>query len=1553
MATSSEDDPWLWSTYDLCQNLGPDSRILQDEALQSLAKDPQATTAIQDLFQLRGVKGKQLLQLADPTLLIARPNLTPLILSIVTFLRQLSGQYRRFAEALEDDVKSDSSAQAGQKRSSETIIKDAAGNKRRRIAPTLVNSSLETTNNAVSRDAVQFSPVPTEDLDPFIEETPVVLNEDDDFSFCQAGKIPFYRRRLTHSKFRRLLLRDDIIPLADAVASLFGGELVLPALGDSDHEDEPSEPDDASEIPEEEEDDAEDENACIQVLAEEEEKLRQTWHELELPKLERVARKTYFQGGKVVKRSQLVLSARKELAHFQQRLSKIKAQILDTEERRAEAIRPRCASMEVTIFSILETEWKIALWQRPQEPAPISRDIARPPFKKRTVQPKAPRVELHNTPVAEDGDQFVVPNGTRVSEHEEQSLKPSRSIVVDETLYETLQDEAQLSDRFALTDDWPPPRDSPSESPHEFGKTLEIGDHDDEEVSSNNANERDDSPRSYATAVEDTPDRPRRKSFEVPEIIDLLSSSPAPAGPAKPDFSQDPLKASLDEILAWSWEDLMEHEENVRITMKTVLEELTEPQRQLLRELGLSNRRDFLVGGVREVLNNLKSSEPATNAGLLANMAERAYNGLVLLARLYVCYFAFDKQYIQDIEIPSIYLDDITSDCYYEEKEDFDRFTDKLARFLSKLDKEQPPAPATPQKQLLTIKEDSPEYDTSEYDEEADDRRAGRARKTKDSQATQLQSSAHKRADKAEKAKSKHSIRITIDRQVTDQPGSHSDLIINPLEAEDHGPISINQHVARKMKQYQVEGVQFMWREVVAVGHEEHMQGCLLAHVMGLGKSLQAITLLVTIAEASHSNVPNIRDQIPTSLRESRTLVLCPASILHNWVNEFKLWVPEHAKPLLGRVRALDPSKTPLERLQQIQRWHEFQGVLITSYEMFRGLTVEHHRSSKKGRELVNFDFRKILLQSPNIIVADEAHMLRNNESIINNVTAQFRSRSRIALTGSPLNNNLDEVYAMINWVAPGYLDTLEYFRARFQNPIQNGLYVDSDAKAKRSSRQKLQVLMKEIAPKVDRKDITVLKHTLKPKNEFVIRIPLTQFQEDTYRMLMKHFMGSVNSETSNMLVFSWLHLLSLLCNHPSCLREKLLENKEDTKKNPKTQSTESTDGPSEHSLATIGSTEESIAAAADQHVSKMGITPELIREQIKHFAKLPADARTSAKHSYKTSLLLDILRLSKSANESVLIFSHHLPTIKYLQDRFRDWKLRFTVITGAIAASERQNIANMLNDGKFDILLVSTRAGGMGFNLVGASRVIIFDFSFNPAWEDQAIARAYRIGQTKPVFVYRFVAGGTFEEEVYNKAVFKTQLASRVVDRKNVASQAYKAKDLLFEPRTCVQKELELFIGKDPLVLDHLLQAEHCPIRSIVAMETLQAEEELVLDKEDQEEIDRLNKEQDYQRAQEKERRNKAREAQRVKLAFKKQEKSRDMSEVDAAGMAGAANLRRDAILREQRRKMKTQSESKGEDSALTTNSDVVKAKPAPARPEPDQILGSLPSKYTWTKRG
>ncbi|KAF7537183.1 hypothetical protein G7Z17_g12896 [Cylindrodendrum hubeiense] len=609
-------------------------------------------------------------------------------------------------------------------------------------------------------------------------------------------------------------------------------------------------------------------------------------------------------------------------------------------------------------------------------------------------------------------------------------------------------------------------------------------------------------------------------------------------------------------------------------------------------------------------------------------------------------------------------------------------------------------------------------------------------------------------------------------------------LIINESKRDGQSFIYVEEEIGKRIKEHQVDGVRFMWNQVVLAA--DPRQGCLLAHTMGLGKTMQVITLLVAIRESSTSSDPSVKAQIPEDLQASQTLVLCPPGLVDNWMDELLMWAPEG---ILGPLRRIDSQMTANERPDTIREWATGGGVLVMGYRMLNLLLASSE------------DVKELLLDKPNIIVADEAHHLKNEQSQVHQSCSQFRSLSRIALTGSPLANNVEEYRSMIDWVAPNFLGPLAEFRQMYAIPIQHGLYNDSSTADKRTALKKLEALKVTVQPKVHRATIkSCLKDDLPPKFEFVLSVPPTPLQAKIYTLYLKGLLENGIGPDGNPILqhrlFNITNHLALICNHPRCFQQK------------------------------VKLISEGIFKDDDDSGKEDRSFPKSIIQPVLKELKVPDPDLASL--SRKVELLAIILDEARKVGDKVLVFCQSLMTISYLLNLFKMQKRRVSSLTGKTAMNKRQEMTKKFNLGDQEVYLISTTAGGVGLNIQGANRVVIFDIKWNPVHEQQAIGRAYRIGQEKTVFVYRFVVAGTFEEDLQNTHVFKTQLASRVVDKKNPVSWSKRTAKLLHEIRPSPVKDLSEFLGKDH-ILDTLInyKKDGEAIRSILSTDTFEEEED------------------------------------------------------------------------------------------------------------------------------
>ncbi|KAK4991592.1 hypothetical protein LTR66_006512 [Elasticomyces elasticus] len=1181
------------------------------------------------------------------------------------------------------------------------------------------------------------------------------------------------------------------------------------------------------------------------------------------------------------KRRALVQGARVQIERLNKRLAVHQEEILAQEWRDPRELMKQCEILEPTVTDEEELRWKISVWERRDEPHHEVKRRAEGPSTGKSSE-KIATTETRDSPVGAHSASFMDIESLA-------ALSIAGSDGEDSpTSFQTapVTEQHPASSPPPMPEDTPMPDDSPmvfdGSQPRPGGSRMRIDD----------SRETSAELPSVHTAA-----HPPEDSTKKAPVIDLTLLTSDPSSPLPHTFDAKPQLASRADVLGWNVAELQEREDRKRLLMSWLVA-MDEGQRQRLKQhTDQMKEKDFekeIMGGIA-ALNQVKGNDFVSSAGLNTPS--------VTMGILYVRWYSCSHSY-KEGGIPRGLLAEILNEASHNDCAAFYNFLKVVLRRHDLFSEDS------------IIEIDSDEEVDSDEDLENLHAKGGQVASIADGDATRKKH--RKRVKKVKKQTLGINLRESAQKrqekffetQTTD-PGSltamipGSDIVdatqipINPTKESGHESIYVHPHIARRMKPHQLDGVWFLWREIVAAGDSER-QGCVLAHTMGLGKTMQAITLLVTIAEASRSKNPGISDQIPACFKKSRTLIICPPALLPNWRQELEFWVP--SRGILGTITTLDASVPAVDRLKTIERWSRESGLLLMGYSLFEKLVnapIKTYSSNAqavaassrannatarpvgrppKGGIKISFDvesvsrnpgvaeanarkMRELLLESPNLIIADEAHILKSETSGVSKAASLFSSHSRIALTGTPMSNNLQEIYELVNWVAPNYLGGRTEFRAHFREPIEQGTYKESTAYERRKSIKRLQVLKHDIDPKVNRASIEVLKGSLKPKVEFMITVPLTPLQEEAYNIYVDAILKGLKTEVANTKLWGWLAVLMLLTNHPQCFRDKLTERRKDTtaatskRRDASTAATPVNDTTAVHSLQlqkqdmgtfsalaklspkvpgsgvqTLGS-EDDDTVPGDEHVSTLGITDELVKRELECFDRHIGYQNSTPKQSHKVSILLQILHFSKDASDRVLVFSHSIQTLNYLEKLFTNLEKKFVRIDGTVAMRTRTERLEQFDKGDFDVFLISTRAGGLGFNICRANRVVIFDFGFNPQWEEQAIGRAYRLGQQKPVFVYRFVAGGTFESNIDNKAIFKHSLASRVVDKKNPERHAEKNfRDYLYAPQKVLQEQIGIWKGKDPEVLDKIL-AQHdvsgrdCYIRAIKTMETLQEE--------------------------------------------------------------------------------------------------------------------------------
>ncbi|XP_061583191.1 helicase ARIP4 [Cololabis saira] len=642
-------------------------------------------------------------------------------------------------------------------------------------------------------------------------------------------------------------------------------------------------------------------------------------------------------------------------------------------------------------------------------------------------------------------------------------------------------------------------------------------------------------------------------------------------------------------------------------------------------------------------------------------------------------------------------------------------------------------------------------------------------------------------------------------------PDAHGRVLVNINHPADEKDIFLAPQMARAVKPHQVGGIRFLYDNLIESQERYKTSlgfGCILAHSMGLGKTLQVISFIDILLRNTEAHT---------------VLAIVPVNTLQNWLTEFNLWLPpQEALPpdtdlsvVTGRpfkVHILnDEHKTTLARAKVVEDWSRDGGVLLMGYEMYRLLTMKKSfvmgkkRKSKKpaGPVIIDLDEedrqqelmkgieKAIARPGPDVVICDEGHRIKNYHASTSQALKNIRSRRRVVLTGYPLQNNLIEYWCMVDFVRPDFLGTRQEFSNMFERPILNGQCVDSTPQDVRLMRFRSHVLHSLLEGFVQRRGHDVLRDHLPNKEEHVMLVRLSPIQRALYTEFMKRFREAGNN--------GWLGLnpLKAFCvcckiwNHPDVLYEAL--QKENQANEQDMDLDDITSASNARCQAPNAGLKTKVAdSKVNSSLPQLNPSQERANQVITYeWAKdIMSNYKTGVlENSAKMVLLFHLIDESVRRGDKILIFSQSLSTLSVIEDFLskrpipqgfactdgpnKNWvrNLNYYRLDGSTSASERERLINQFNDpenNKTWIFLLSTRAGCLGVNLIGANRVVVFDASWNPCHDAQAVCRVYRYGQRKPCFIYRLVCDFTLEKKIYDRQVSKQGMSDRVVDDLN-----------------------------------------------------------------------------------------------------------------------------------------------------------------------------------------
>ncbi|SCV01648.1 LAMI_0G12816g1_1 [Lachancea mirantina] len=538
------------------------------------------------------------------------------------------------------------------------------------------------------------------------------------------------------------------------------------------------------------------------------------------------------------------------------------------------------------------------------------------------------------------------------------------------------------------------------------------------------------------------------------------------------------------------------------------------------------------------------------------------------------------------------------------------------------------------------------------------------------------------------------------------------------------------------LKLYQLEGVNWL-----ITLYENGLNG-ILADEMGLGKTLQSIALLAFIYEMD---------------TRGPFLIAAPLSTVGHWVNEFQRYAPDI--PVLKYYNTQGQG----ERQSMIKKFFRKtgnEGVVITSYE------------------IIIRDIDLILSHQWKFLVVDEGHRLKNINCKLIRELKRINTSNRLLLTGTPLQNNLAELWSLLNFILPEIFADFEIFNKWFDfgdddlKSSSSGLNKIINAELEKNLVSNLHTILKPFL--LRRLKSVVLADVLPPKREYIVNCPLTKTQRKFYKAALG---GKLKQAVFKQAVKDFFTLNS---SHIGNVSHRSIRDYIEYKLTSKDQDSAS-----------------DILKQMDE-LYEQNVHRELRNKRLQNmmmqlrqivdstllffFPYMNAEDMTLKqllKVSGKLQILQQLVPNLIQKGHKVLIFTQFVTMLDLLQDWCELNDFAACRLDGSMNNEERQEQINLFNDKKrsYSVFLISTRAGGLGINVSSADSVIIFDSDWNPQVDLQAMDRAHRIGQSKPVIVYRLCCDKTVEHVVLTRAAGKRNLEKMVIQMGNFTTLKKMAK--------------------------------------------------------------------------------------------------------------------------------------------------------------------------------
>ena len=530
--------------------------------------------------------------------------------------------------------------------------------------------------------------------------------------------------------------------------------------------------------------------------------------------------------------------------------------------------------------------------------------------------------------------------------------------------------------------------------------------------------------------------------------------------------------------------------------------------------------------------------------------------------------------------------------------------------------------------------------------------------------------------------------------------------------------------IAQWLRGYQVEGVEFLHELFV------YQKGGILGDDMGLGKTIQVIAFLTAAFGKTGDERDDKRMRKTRRMGDDRwyprVLIICPASLMANWQAELDRWGWWHVYTYhqsQGREEALSAAlKGRLE-------------IMITTYSTYR--------LNQSALNSVRWD----------CVIADECHTIKSRKAEITIAMNDVNALCRIGLTGTAIQNKYEELWTLLNWTNPGKLGPISTWKQAIALPLKLGQSHDATYAQLAKARRTAEKLVTNLLPAFFlRRMKSLIADQLPKKSDQVVFCPLTGIQTQAYDNFCDSEIVRTVRDASNPCncgskkkqgwccytevegkpwqhwVFPCLMTLQKLSNHVALLLPTGESNRE-------------------------------------RHEKELFYMQTAMPNEWRELYRQRENIMNYAKTDFcgKWKILRKLLQFWHSNGDKVLVFSHSVRLLKMLNMLFKaTTSYSVSYLDGSMGLVDRQKEVDDFNSNPAQfVFLISTKAGGVGLNITSANKVVVVDPNWNPAYDLQAQDRAYRIGQTRDVEVFRLVSVGTIEEIVYARQIYKQQQAN------------------------------------------------------------------------------------------------------------------------------------------------------------------------------------------------